>query len=93
MPVLLLHNYPFHRHAAYLAQVFDHVFIDLGLATHNTGALSAGAAARDARAGARSASCCSPPTPTGWPSSTCSARCSSGAVSAEVLDELVAAAS
>ena len=40
VPVMLLHNYPFHRHAAYLAQVFDHVFIDLGLATHNTGALS-----------------------------------------------------
>jgi len=40
VPVLLLHNYPFHRHAAYLAQVFDHVFMDLGLATHNAGALS-----------------------------------------------------
>jgi uncharacterized protein len=40
VPVLLLHNYPFHRHAAYLAQVFDHVFMDLGLATHNTGALA-----------------------------------------------------
>ena len=39
-PVLLLHNYPFHRHAAYLAQVFSHVFMDVGLATHNTGALS-----------------------------------------------------
>ena len=31
MPVLLLHTWPFHRHAAYLAQVFDHVFLDLGL--------------------------------------------------------------
>src|SRR4051794_36138050 len=40
VPVMLLHNYPFHRNAAYLAQVFDHVFMDLGLATHNTGALS-----------------------------------------------------
>src|SRR3954451_16552200 len=40
VPVTLLHNYPFHRNAAYLAQVFDHVFMDLGLATHNTGALS-----------------------------------------------------
>jgi uncharacterized protein len=40
VPVLLLHNYPFHRHAAYLAQVFSHVFIDVGLAVHNTGALS-----------------------------------------------------
>ncbi len=40
VPVLLLHCYPFHRHAAYLAQVFGHVSMDLGLATHNTGALS-----------------------------------------------------
>jgi predicted TIM-barrel fold metal-dependent hydrolase len=40
VPVLLLHNYPFHRQAAYLAQVFSHVFIDVGLALHNTGALS-----------------------------------------------------
>ena len=40
VPVMLLHNYPFHRHAAYLAQVFSHAFMDLGLAVHNTGALS-----------------------------------------------------
>jgi predicted TIM-barrel fold metal-dependent hydrolase len=40
VPVLLLHNYPFHRGAAYLAQVFDHVFMDLGLTTHNCGAFS-----------------------------------------------------
>jgi predicted TIM-barrel fold metal-dependent hydrolase len=40
VPVLLLHNYPFHRNAAYLAQVFGHVFMDVGLAVHNTGALS-----------------------------------------------------
>ncbi len=40
VPVLLLHNYPYHRQASYLAQVFDHVFMDVGLATHNTGALS-----------------------------------------------------
>jgi predicted TIM-barrel fold metal-dependent hydrolase len=38
--VLLLHNYPYHRQAAYLAQVFEHVFMDVGLATHNTGAFS-----------------------------------------------------
>jgi uncharacterized protein len=42
VPVLLLHNWPYHRHAAYLAQVFDHVFADLGLATHNSGALATG---------------------------------------------------
>jgi predicted TIM-barrel fold metal-dependent hydrolase len=40
VPVLLLHNYPFHRNAAYLAQVFEHVFMDVGLALHNSGALS-----------------------------------------------------
>lgn len=40
VPVLLLHNYPFHRNASFLAQVFPHVFMDVGLAVHNTGALS-----------------------------------------------------
>ena len=38
VPIMLLHNYPHHRTAAYLAQVFPHVFCDVGLATHNTGA-------------------------------------------------------
>ena len=41
-PVLLLHTWPYHRAAAYLAQVYDHVFLDLGLTTHNTGAFAAG---------------------------------------------------
>jgi hypothetical protein len=36
-PVMLLHNYPYHREAGYLAQVFPHVFVDAGLATHNLG--------------------------------------------------------
>ena len=36
-PVMLLHNYPFHRQAGYLAQVFPLVHADLGLATHNVG--------------------------------------------------------
>lgn len=40
VPVMLLHNYPFHRRAAYLAQVFEHVFMDVSLAVHNSGALS-----------------------------------------------------
>ena len=40
IPVVLLHNYPFHRHAAYLAQVFEHVFLDLGLTMHHVGARS-----------------------------------------------------
>lgn len=37
VPIMLLHNYPFHRQAGYLAQVFEHVFVDVGLATHNAG--------------------------------------------------------
>jgi uncharacterized protein len=37
VPILLLHNYPFHRNAGYLAQVFPHVYCDLGLATHALG--------------------------------------------------------
>ena len=37
VPVMLLHNYPYHREAGYLAQVFPHVYADLGLATHNVG--------------------------------------------------------
>lgn len=40
VPVLLLHNYPYHRQAGYLAQVFDHVHVDVGLAVHHTGARS-----------------------------------------------------
>ena len=42
VPVLLLHNWPYHRQAAYLTQVFEHAFMDLGLSVHNTGALSTG---------------------------------------------------
>ena len=38
VPVMLLHNYPYHREAGYLAQVFPHVYLDAGLATHNLGA-------------------------------------------------------
>jgi hypothetical protein len=38
VPVMLLHNYPYHREAGYLAQVFPLVYADLGLATHNVGA-------------------------------------------------------
>jgi hypothetical protein len=37
VPIMLLHNYPYHRHAGYLAQVFEHVYVDVGLATHNLG--------------------------------------------------------
>jgi hypothetical protein len=38
VPVMLLHNYPYHREAGYLAQVFPNVHVDLGLAAHNVGA-------------------------------------------------------
>jgi uncharacterized protein len=41
VPVMLLHNYPYHREAGYLAQVFPHVYVDAGLATHNLGSRSA----------------------------------------------------
>ncbi|MEB3368953.1 amidohydrolase family protein [Saccharopolyspora mangrovi] len=39
--VLLLHCYPFHRNAGYLAQAFPHVYFDVGLAINYTGARSA----------------------------------------------------
>jgi uncharacterized protein len=37
VPVLLLHTYPFQRSAGYLAQVFENVFCDVGLAIPHTG--------------------------------------------------------
>jgi predicted TIM-barrel fold metal-dependent hydrolase len=40
--VLLLHTYPFHREAAYLAHVFPHVAFDVGLAVHHSGVGSEG---------------------------------------------------
>lgn len=39
-PVLLLHCYPYHREAGYLAQAFEHVFLDVGLAINHLGARS-----------------------------------------------------
>lgn len=38
--VFLLHCYPFHREASYLAQVFPHVYFDVGLAINYTGSRS-----------------------------------------------------
>jgi predicted TIM-barrel fold metal-dependent hydrolase len=35
--VLLLHCYPYHRQGGYLAQVFPHVYFDVGLAVNHTG--------------------------------------------------------
>lgn len=39
-PVLLLHTYPYQRQAGYLAQMFAHVYLDVGLAINYTGAQS-----------------------------------------------------
>jgi uncharacterized protein len=36
-PILLLHCYPFHREAGYLAQMFPHAYFDLGLALNYVG--------------------------------------------------------
>jgi uncharacterized protein len=36
--LVLLHGYPYHRQAAYLANVFPHVYTDVGLALTHTGA-------------------------------------------------------
>jgi uncharacterized protein len=42
VPLVLLHCYPYHRQAGWLAQVYPHVYLDIGLTvTH----LGAGAAA------------------------------------------------
>lgn len=39
--VMLLHCYPFQRQAGYLAQVFPHVYLDVGLAVNHVGARAA----------------------------------------------------
>jgi predicted TIM-barrel fold metal-dependent hydrolase len=36
--LVLLHGYPYHRHAAYLAHAFPHVYADVGLALTHVGA-------------------------------------------------------
>jgi uncharacterized protein len=40
-PVMLLHCYPYHRQAAYLAQAMPHVYLDIGLAIPHVGARAA----------------------------------------------------
>jgi len=40
-PIMLLHCYPHHRVAGYLAHVFSHVYMDLGAALNHVGARSA----------------------------------------------------
>jgi len=42
VPILLLHCYPFQREAGYLAQAFDHVHFDVGLAINHLGARATG---------------------------------------------------
>ncbi|MES4904030.1 MULTISPECIES: amidohydrolase family protein [unclassified Streptomyces] len=37
-PLILLHGYPYHRGAAFLAAVYPHVYADVGLALTHTGA-------------------------------------------------------
>ena len=39
-PVTLLHCYPYHREAGYLAQAFDNVYFDIGLGVNYVGAQS-----------------------------------------------------
>jgi predicted TIM-barrel fold metal-dependent hydrolase len=39
--LMLLHCYPYHRQAGYLAQVFPHVYLDVGLAVNYVGARAA----------------------------------------------------
>jgi predicted TIM-barrel fold metal-dependent hydrolase len=39
-PVMLLHCYPYHRQAGYLANVFPHVYMDVGEALNHVGARS-----------------------------------------------------
>jgi predicted TIM-barrel fold metal-dependent hydrolase len=41
VPVMLLHCYPYHREAGYLAQAFDRVYCDVGLALNHVGARAA----------------------------------------------------
>ncbi len=38
VPLMLLHCYPYHREAGYLAQIYPHVYCDVGLALNFTGA-------------------------------------------------------
>ena len=38
VPIVLLHCYPYHRQAAWLAQVYPHVYVDVGLTLSHLGA-------------------------------------------------------
>ena len=41
VPIMLLHCYPFHRKAGYLASAYPHVYLDVGLAVNYLGARAA----------------------------------------------------
>ncbi|MEV3967607.1 amidohydrolase family protein [Streptomyces sp. NPDC050698] len=48
IPVLLLHCWPYQRQAAYLASVFEQVYLDVGLTLHHVGPARAGAVLAEA---------------------------------------------
>lgn len=48
VPVMLLHCWPHQRQAAYLAAVFEQVYLDVGLALHHVGPARAGAVLAEA---------------------------------------------
>jgi predicted TIM-barrel fold metal-dependent hydrolase len=48
VPVILLHCWPYQRQAAYLAAVFEHVYLDVGLALPHTGPARARAVLEEA---------------------------------------------
>ncbi|MEV5549657.1 amidohydrolase family protein [Streptomyces sp. NPDC052309] len=48
VPVLLLHCWPYQRQAAYLAAVFERVYLDVGLTLHHVGPARAGAVLAEA---------------------------------------------
>ena len=41
IPLMLLHCYPYHRQAGYLAHAYPHVYLDVGLAINHVGARAA----------------------------------------------------
>ncbi|WP_188193341.1 amidohydrolase family protein [Nonomuraea sp. SYSU D8015] len=49
-PLVLLHCYPYQRHAGFLAQAYPNVFFDVGLAVNYTGARSAAVVAESLEA-------------------------------------------
>lgn len=74
IPVLLLHCWPYQRQAAYLAAVFERVYLDVGLTLHHVGPREHGRSWRKRWRSHRSANCCTAPTPMVLRSSTGSVR-------------------